>query len=150
MKQVKMRLVVDFPWMRSVLWVFFSALTLFVKWHERYLAFNNQQQLFPKVLLQNECRKKLGANQVTQVTTTTKTTTTTTLHYTTLQPFTALCPGLPRWAGTRRSIHPLTPILIISHPLSASFIYYNPLHPPYSIHVSDSLHAQPLSKSSLV
>jgi len=25
--------------------------------------------------------------------------------------FTALCLGLPRWAGTRRDIYPLTPIL---------------------------------------
>jgi len=24
----------------------------------------------------------------------------------------ALCPGLPRWAGTRRDIHPLTPEII--------------------------------------
>ena len=24
----------------------------------------------------------------------------------------ALCPGLPGWAGTRRNIHPLIPILI--------------------------------------
>jgi len=27
----------------------------------------------------------------------------------------ALCLGLPRWGGTRRNIHPLTPILIINH-----------------------------------
>ena len=33
--------------------------------------------------------------------------------------FTGLCLGLPRWAGTRRNIHPLTPIVIINHPLSA-------------------------------
>ena len=31
----------------------------------------------------------------------------------------------------RRNIHPPTPILIISHPLSASFIYCNPWHPPF-------------------
>ena len=30
--------------------------------------------------------------------------------------FTALCPGLPGWAGTRRNIHSLTPLLLISHP----------------------------------
>ena len=30
--------------------------------------------------------------------------------------FTALCPGLPGWAGTRRNIHPLTPVLLINHP----------------------------------
>jgi len=34
--------------------------------------------------------------------------------------FMAVCPGLPGWAGTRRNTHPLTPIVIISHPLSAS------------------------------
>jgi len=35
--------------------------------------------------------------------------------------FTALwiLSGTTRWAGTRRNIHPLTPILIMSHPLSA-------------------------------
>ena len=33
--------------------------------------------------------------------------------------FTALCPGLPGWAGTRRYIHPLTREIII-HPLPAS------------------------------
>jgi len=39
--------------------------------------------------------------------------------------FTALCPGLPGWAGTRRNIHPPT-ILIIIQSLSASSIYYDP------------------------
>jgi len=38
----------------------------------------------------------------------------------------ALCPGLPGWAGTRSNIHPLTPLLIINHSLSASSIYYDP------------------------
>jgi len=33
-------------------------------------------------------------------------------------------PG-PGWAGTRRNIHPLTPIVVISHPLSDSSIYYD-------------------------
>ena len=28
----------------------------------------------------------------------------------------ALCLGLPGWAGTRRNIHPLTPLLLINHP----------------------------------
>jgi len=42
-------------------------------------------------------------------------------------------------------IHPLTSILIINHPLSASSIYYDPWHPPYSIYVLESLFAQPLS-----
>jgi len=40
--------------------------------------------------------------------------------------FTTLCLGPPEWAGTRRNIHPLTPILIINHLLSVSSIYYNP------------------------
>jgi len=40
--------------------------------------------------------------------------------------FTALCSGLPGWASTRRNIHPLTPIMIIDHSLSASSIYYDP------------------------
>jgi len=26
------------------------------------------------------------------------------------------CPGKPRWAGTRRNIHPLTPIVVIKYP----------------------------------
>jgi len=34
--------------------------------------------------------------------------------------WTALCPGLPGWGGTRRNNHPHTPILIIKHPLSTS------------------------------
>jgi len=34
------------------------------------------------------------------------------------------CPGHPRWAIARRNIHPLTPIMVISHPLSASFINF--------------------------
>jgi len=40
--------------------------------------------------------------------------------------FMAFYLGLPGWAGTRRKIEPLTPILIIIHPLSASSIYYDP------------------------
>ena len=35
------------------------------------------------------------------------------------------CLGLPGPAGTRRNIHPLTPILITSHTLSTSSIYYD-------------------------
>jgi len=60
--------------------------------------------------------------------------------------FTALCRGLPGWAGIRRNIHPLTypDILIIIQPLSASSIYYDPC----SIYVLfENLFAQPLSKS---
>ena len=40
--------------------------------------------------------------------------------------FTALCPGLPGWACTRRNTHPPT-IVIIIQTLSASSIYYDPL-----------------------
>jgi len=36
------------------------------------------------------------------------------------------CPGLPRWAGTSGSIHPLTHILINKHHLSTSLFYYDP------------------------
>jgi len=42
------------------------------------------------------------------------------------------CPGQPGWASTRRNIHPLTPIMVTNHPLSASSIYYDPWHPPWS------------------
>ena len=48
------------------------------------------------------------------------------------------------WASTRRNIHPLTPIMVINHPLSVSFIYYDLWHPPCSIHVPDSLFPQSL------
>ena len=36
--------------------------------------------------------------------------------------FTAICPGLPGWAGTRRNTHPLT-ILINHHPIFISFFH---------------------------
>jgi len=39
--------------------------------------------------------------------------------------FTALCPGLPGWAGSRRNTHPPT-ILIIIQSLLASSIYHDP------------------------
>jgi len=58
--------------------------------------------------------------------------------------FTALWLGLFRWAGTRRNIYSLTPI--INHFWSASSIYYDFC----PIYVPGSLFAQPLSKSSLV
>ena len=35
----------------------------------------------------------------------------------------------------KKNIHSLTPILIINHPWSASFIYCDPWHPPCSIYV---------------
>ena len=39
-----------------------------------------------------------------------------------LQPFTALCPGLPEWADTRRHIHPLT-YPDHHHPIFISFFH---------------------------
>jgi len=76
---------------------------------------------------------------------TTRTTTTTTI----LQ-LSGFCPVQPRWDGTGRNIHPLTPLMVISHPLSTSSIYYHPWHPPCSTYVPESLFAQSLSKLSLV
>jgi len=70
--------------------------------------------------------------------------------HTTILWFSGFCPGQPSWAGTIRNIHPLTPIVVISHPLSASSIYYDPWHPPCSIYVPKSLFPQSLSKFSLV
>ena len=60
------------------------------------------------------------------------------------------CPGQPGWASTKRNIHPLTPIMVINHPLSASSIYYNTWHTLGSIYGPDSLFPQSLSKFSLV
>jgi len=49
-----------------------------------------------------------------------------------------VCPKQPGWASTERNIYLLTPILIISHPLSAfSSSYCDTWHPPCSIYVSD-------------
>jgi len=56
------------------------------------------------------------------------------------------CLGQSGWAGTRRNIHPLTPVMVINYPLSASSIYYDPWHRPCSIYMPDSLFAQSLSK----
>ena len=47
-------------------------------------------------------------------------------------PFTASggsVPGSGAWAPNFRNTHPLTPILIIGHPLSSSSIYNDPWHP---------------------
>jgi len=63
---------------------------------------------------------------------------------TTILRLSRLCPGQTGWAGTRRNIHPLTPILVINHPLS---IFYDPWHPPYSTYVPDSLVPRSLSTS---
>jgi len=51
-------------------------------------------------------------------------------------------------ASTRRNTHPLTPILIIGHPLSTSSIYYDPQHHLCSVYVLDSPLWQHLSRSS--
>jgi len=58
--------------------------------------------------------------------------------------------GQPGWASTRRNIHPLTPIMVINHPVSASSIYYDPWHPLCSIHMPDSLFPQSLHNTLLV
>jgi len=55
------------------------------------------------------------------------------------------CPGQPRWDGTRRNIHPLTSIIVINRPLSASSIW----QPPCPIHTHDSPFFT-ISKFSLV
>jgi len=69
---------------------------------------------------------------------------------TTISQLSGLCPGQPGWAGTRRNIHSLTPIVVINHPLSASSIFYDPWHPSCSIYVPDSRFQQSVSKFSLV
>ena len=63
---------------------------------------------------------------------------------------TAVCPGQPALAGTRRNIHPLTPILVNVLLLSLFSICNGPRHPLYSAYVLDSPLEQPLSRSSLV
>ena len=45
---------------------------------------------------------------------------------------------------------PLTPIVVINHPVSTSSIYYDQWHPPCSIYMPDSLFVQCLSKFSFV
>jgi len=59
-------------------------------------------------------------------------------YTTTILWLSGLCPGQPGWAGTTRNIHPLTPIVVINHPLSASSIFYDPWHPPCSVYIPDS------------
>ena len=63
---------------------------------------------------------------------------------------TAVCPGQPGWAGTRRNIHPLTPILVNVLFLSPFSICNGPRHPLYSAYVLDSPLEQPVSRSFLV
>jgi len=59
--------------------------------------------------------------------------------HTTILRLCGFCPGQPRWVGTRRNIHPLTLIHGHQSSLSAFSIYYDPWHPPDSIHVLYSL-----------
>jgi len=70
--------------------------------------------------------------------------------HTTVLWLSGFCPRQPRSGSTRRNIHPLTPIVVINHPLSASSIYNDPRHRLCSIYTPDSLFPQSLSKFSLV
>ena len=54
--------------------------------------------------------------------------------HTTILWLSGFCLGLPGWAGTRRNIHPLTPVMVINHLLSASSIYYDPWYHLCSIY----------------
>jgi len=54
------------------------------------------------------------------------------------QPFNGCGPGQPGYAGNRRNTHPLTPILIIGHPLSNSSIYNDQWHPLCSFYVLEA------------
>jgi len=69
---------------------------------------------------------------------------------TTILRLSVLCPGKPGWAGTRRNIYPLTPIVVINHTLSASSIFCDPWHHPRSMYVPHSLLPQPLYQFSMV
>ena len=68
-------------------------------------------------------------------------------HTTVKRPFVQDYPGRP---VPEKNIHPLTPVLIIGHPLSTSSIYNDPWHLLCSVYELDSLLGQPLSRSSLV
>jgi len=61
----------------------------------------------------------------------------TTTTTTTILQLSGLCPWQPGWATTSRNIHPLTPIVAINHPSSASSIFYDLWHPPCSIYKPD-------------
>ena len=66
------------------------------------------------------------------------------------QPFNGLWSGKTRVGRYQKKHHPLTPILIIGHPLSSSSIYSDQWHPLCSFYVLDIPLVQPLSRSSLV
>jgi len=71
------------------------------------------------------------------------------IYYTHSQPFNGPWSGTTR-VGRYQKKHPLTPILIIGHPLSTSSIYYDPQYLLCSVYVLDSPLWQPLIRSSLV
>jgi len=52
--------------------------------------------------------------------------------YTTVLRLYGFCPGQSKWAGNRRNIHPLRPIVVINRPSSDSSIYYDLWRPPCS------------------
>ena len=56
----------------------------------------------------------------------------------TTQPFNGRWSGTTRVGRYQKNTHPLTPVLIIGHPLSTSSIYYDPQHPQCSVYVLDS------------
>jgi len=57
-----------------------------------------------------------------------------------LQPFNGPLSGtVPVSRYQKKHSYPLTPNMIINHPLSAFFIYYDPQHPPCSFYVLGSL-----------
>ena len=66
---------------------------------------------------------------------------TTTTTTTTILLLSGLCPSQPGWTGTRRNNHPLTPIMVINHSLSASSssIFYDPWHPLFNLRAWQSL-----------
>ena len=66
------------------------------------------------------------------------------------QPFNGLLSGTTRVGRYQKKHSPLTPILIIGHPLSSSSIYNDPWHPLCSVYELDSPLGQHLSRSSLV
>jgi len=60
--------------------------------------------------------------------------------HTTILWLSGFCLGQTGGASTIRNIYPLIPIVVISHPLSASSIYYDPRHPPCSMYVTVFFH----------
>jgi len=64
-----------------------------------------------------------------------------TLTHTTVLQFSGLS-GTNQVSRYQKKHSPLTTIVVISHPLSASSICYDPWHPPCSIYMPDSLFPQ--------